>query len=63
VLGAADYYSTDQQVLVAYVPTQGVRTVYAAIGDAFAWLCLLGLLILIGLALVQSRRRPTPAAP
>jgi len=33
---ASDYFTTDQQVLVAYVPVQGVHTIYATIGDLFA---------------------------
>jgi apolipoprotein N-acyltransferase len=63
VLAASDYFDTDQQVLVAYVPTHGVRTVYATIGDLFAWLCVLGLVALAGLALAQSREcwRSAPA--
>jgi len=41
VLGHADYFRTDQQTLVADVPVQPrTRTVYASIGDVFAWLCL-----------------------
>lgn len=62
VLAASDYYTTDNQIMVAYVPTHGVRTIYAAIGDLFAWLCLLGLVALIGLAILQRRQRPSVAA-
>src|SRR6266516_2510287 len=51
VLAASDYFTTDQQVMVADVPMQGVRTIYATIGDLFAWLRLVGLVVLIGLAL------------
>jgi apolipoprotein N-acyltransferase len=56
VFSASDYYTTDQQVMVAYVPIHGVRTIYAAIGDLFAWLCIIGLLALTGLAIMQSRK-------
>lgn len=61
VLAASDYFTTDQQVMVAYVPLHGVRTIYAAVGDLFAWLCILGLLALSGLAIVQSRKRASTA--
>jgi|GEM_PF-89510 len=61
VLAASDYYTTDDQIMVAYVPMHGVRTIYATIGDLFAWLCLLGLVVLIGLALIQSRKRRSAA--
>jgi apolipoprotein N-acyltransferase len=41
--------------MVAYVPTNGARTIYAAIGDLFAWLCIAGLVIFIGMAVIQRR--------
>jgi apolipoprotein N-acyltransferase len=65
VLAASDYFTTDRQVIVADVPTHGVRTIYAMIGDLFAYLCISGFLGLIGLAALQSRRRrsATTAAP
>ena len=57
VLAASDFFTTDQQVMVAYVPLYGVHTIYAAIGDLFAWVCLFGVVALTGLAILQSRRR------
>ena len=62
VLSATDYYTTDDQVMVAYVPMHGVRTIYATIGDLFAWLCIIGLVALTGLAIMQSRKRRSAAA-
>jgi apolipoprotein N-acyltransferase len=62
VLATSDYYTTDDQIMVASVPTHGVHTIYATIGDLFAWLCLLGLVILIGLALIQRRKRRSVVA-
>jgi len=62
VLSASDYFTTDQQIMVAYVPMHGVRTIYATIGDLFAWLCMIGLVALIGLAIMQSRKRRSMAA-
>jgi apolipoprotein N-acyltransferase len=56
VLSASDYFTTDNQVMVAYVPVHGVRTIYATIGDLFAWLCIIGLLTLTGLAIMRGRR-------
>jgi len=57
VLSASDYFTTNDRVMVAYVPVHGVRTIYATIGDLFAWLCIIGMVALIGLTIVQSRRR------
>jgi apolipoprotein N-acyltransferase len=56
VLTASDYFTTSQQVMVADVPMHGVHTIYAAIGDTFAWLCVMVLVVLTGLAILQSRR-------
>lgn len=52
VLASTDYFTTDQQVMVAYVPTEGTSTIYGTVGDAFAWLSMAGLV-----ALVFVRRR------
>jgi apolipoprotein N-acyltransferase len=41
-----DHFTADNQALISQVPTRGVPTVYAKIGDVFAWLCALGLLAL-----------------
>ena len=57
VLASADYFSTGDQVMIASVPTQGTWTIYTLIGDLFAQLCVAGLLVLIGFAVVRSRRQ------
>ncbi|MFE3653060.1 nitrilase-related carbon-nitrogen hydrolase [Streptomyces sp. NPDC057579] len=61
VLAATDYFTTDRQATVAYVPVRGTTTVYDRIGDTFAWLCLaaVGALLVTGAA---AGRRP-PTAP
>jgi apolipoprotein N-acyltransferase len=60
-LGASDFYASDPQVMVANVPMRGVHTVYATIGDLFAWLSIVGLAGLIGLAIVRQRQGATAA--
>jgi apolipoprotein N-acyltransferase len=62
VLAASDYFTTDQQVMVAYLPVHGVRTIYARIGDLFAWLCILGLAVFAGMAILRNRRRRATSA-
>jgi apolipoprotein N-acyltransferase len=57
VLASTDFYTTDPQVMVAYVPLQGVHTIYATIGDLVAWLSIAGLVGIIGI--VIARRRTT----
>ncbi len=62
VLAASDYFDTDQQTMVASVPMRGVRTIYATIGDVFAWLCVIGFVALAGLAIIRSRKRSSRRA-
>jgi apolipoprotein N-acyltransferase len=56
-IAEADFFATDQQTMVAFAPTSGVSTVYSAIGDVFAWLCVAGLGGLTLLAAVGRRTR------
>jgi apolipoprotein N-acyltransferase len=53
-LASMDHYVTTDRVLVAQVPTRGARTVYALLGDWFAWACLVGLARVVILG-VKSR--------
>jgi apolipoprotein N-acyltransferase len=54
-LAAVDYAD---DAMVAYVRAMPVRTVYGAIGDLFAWLCLGTLIGLAGLGAWRQRSRP-----
>ena len=56
-LAAVDDALTDNKSIVAYVPTKGVHTIYSVLGDWFAWLCLAGLLVLVLLSLIRSKRK------
>jgi apolipoprotein N-acyltransferase len=56
VLAASHARTTEPQVMVAYLPTHGVHTIYATIGDLFAWLSLAGLILLIGIAITRRRK-------
>lgn len=62
VVGASDFFTTDQQVVVATLPMHSVQTIYTIIGDLFAWLSIGGLLALIGVVIVQGKRK-TGIAP
>jgi apolipoprotein N-acyltransferase len=55
VLAAADSFATDKAVFLTSVPAHGVATVYAVIGDSFAYLCIVGLLSLAGVVLARRR--------
>jgi apolipoprotein N-acyltransferase len=59
VLGLTNYFTSEDPVMIAYIPIKGVTTVYSRIGDLFAWLCMAGLITVIAWVLV--RRRGTKA--
>ncbi|QBD78275.1 nitrilase [Ktedonosporobacter rubrisoli] len=61
ILAATDYYTTDQQTMVAAVPIQGTWTLYAQIGDLFSWLCCAGLFLLTRLAIFMRSQPQTLA--
>ena len=50
-LAIMDSFSSAQNMMVAEVPISGVRTIYSKLGDWFAWLCVVGLLGLVGFAI------------
>jgi len=42
-LALLDHFAVSERILIAEVPVAGRRTLYARIGDAWAWLCVAGL--------------------
>jgi apolipoprotein N-acyltransferase len=56
VVGAMHHFYGGERVLVAQVPTQGVSTLYAAIGDLFGWLAVVGFAGVVLWAVVRRRR-------
>jgi apolipoprotein N-acyltransferase len=61
-LAQIDAFTTGAPTLVTMVATQGRSTLYATIGDSFAYLCVVGLLWLIALATFYHRANK-PALP
>jgi apolipoprotein N-acyltransferase len=62
ILAVLDDAAGELQVLVAQVPTAGVRTIYARFGDWFAWGCAAGLLWIVinervSIAIIHLLRR------
>jgi apolipoprotein N-acyltransferase len=57
MLAAMDYFTTSDRVMRAHVPTHGVRTVYARIGDVFAWGCIVALCVFAVMPLLGARMR------
>ena len=52
VLGVADYFAPGDGTLTVQVAMGGVPTLYSRIGDLFAWLCVAGLVIAAGFAMI-----------
>jgi apolipoprotein N-acyltransferase len=61
VLAATDYFTT-QQTMIASIPAKGTWTIYAHVGDLFAWLCIAGMLFLVGFAAFASGERRSNAS-
>jgi apolipoprotein N-acyltransferase len=61
VLASQDYFTNSSGIMLARLPTHGVTTVYSRIGDAFAYLCVIGLILLMSQALFH-REQPTVVA-
>lgn len=62
-LAQADWHATDQLTMVAEIPTEGRRTIYARIGDVFAWSCCVFVLgaSMWSVALCRKDRQRVPA--
>lgn len=56
LLATMDADGTDTGIMYTDVPTKGIRTVYAFIGDWFAWLTVLGFVGFIVLGIRQKRK-------
>jgi apolipoprotein N-acyltransferase len=57
ILATTDQVTTDERLMIADIPTQGVVTIYSRIGDLFAWLCTAGFIAVVGLVVVRRRAR------
>lgn len=54
-LAAMDHFQTTDYAMISQIPTRGVRTIYARLGNLFAFACLAGLLLLVILSLRGKR--------
>ena len=52
VYGLMDHYHATDRVLVAQLPTKGVRTIYSQGGYLFPWVCIAGLCLLLFVTLL-----------
>ena len=65
VIASQNYSASNNGIMLADVPTAGVSTISSRIGDAFAYLCTIGLLLGIHLArrAKRSEKRTSATAP
>ena len=65
VIASQNYSASNNGIMLANVPTAGVSTISSRIGDAFAYLCTIGLLLGIHLArrAKRSEKRTSATAP
>ncbi len=62
VLAAMDHFTSSERVLVAQVPVGNVMTMYAYTPDLFAWLAILGFVVITIVAVIQGRREKRAVA-
>ncbi|MCX6566118.1 MAG: hypothetical protein NTW38_06805 [Candidatus Aminicenantes bacterium] len=55
IAAAMNYFTTDNSSMSAFVPIKRTKTVYSKIGDVFAWICMLGFILLAGMGLRKKR--------
>ncbi len=55
IIATKNYYDKGDKVLVAYLPQQGIQTIYSKIGDCFVTICAIGFVILIAFAFVKRK--------
>lgn len=56
ILSQMNDFTTEERIMIADLPVQGTKTIYSQIGDLFAWLCVVGFLITVGLGLTGFKK-------
>ena len=56
VIAKQNYFTSPKRVMLADVPVQSVFTLYSVIGNAFAWACIIGLIVLIGMTVIAHKQ-------
>jgi len=57
VLAELNDFTTEETIMIADIPTKGIKTIYSQIGDFFAWFCVLGFLIMIWLSFSKFKKK------
>jgi len=56
VLASMDYFKANERVMVTQVPTHRTQTLFAATGDWFGWLMVIGFVGMAGWAILRRRK-------
>jgi apolipoprotein N-acyltransferase len=56
ILSVSDFFAGSDRTMTAQVPVGPVPTLYARAGDLFAWLCVAGLIVALGVAATPQPR-------
>ncbi|HMG90338.1 MAG TPA: nitrilase-related carbon-nitrogen hydrolase [Chryseolinea sp.] len=59
IVARRNYFDKGDRVVVAYLPTAGIKTLYSRVGDSFAWVCVVGLVFIIASLGFQYAKRRT----
>src|SRR5262249_61890991 len=62
VLGFTDFFAPGDRSLTVQLPVGGVRTMYARIGDALAWLCIVALAATVAISIIRRTRSDVASA-
>jgi len=54
LLSSLDYYKTDDLILYSDLPTKGQKTIYSILGDYFAWMCIIFMIIISAVFIKQK---------
>ena len=54
LLSSMNYYTTDDLILYSDLPTNGQKTIYSVLGDYFAWMCIIFLMIISAIFIKQK---------
>ena len=54
LLSSMNFYITDDLILYSDLPTKGQKTIYSVLGDYFAWMCIVFLMI-ISMVLIKKK--------
>lgn len=57
VLNQLNYYQTKENIMISDIPIKGVHTIYAKFGDWFVWVCIIGLLFIIGREYLRKKKK------